>query len=147
MFSQEGKTIKKSLRGHCFGCRLCMCVCIYLIAHNHAIRPCYPSHSCQWYLIPKPLIGRDKGPTLSPHFLLKSRAPCAFYSLDFLDRHVMKTTSNPFLSTFVSPSAQVSSVFSHRVYNASGVSCAPSPPLRPPRSCPSPTVPGLWPSS
>ena len=29
----------------------CMYVCIYLIAHNHAIRPCHPSHSMPLALI------------------------------------------------------------------------------------------------
>ena len=33
---------------------------------------------------------------------------------------------------------------SNSVYNSSGVSCTCSPLLRPPQSCPSPPVPGLW---
>ena len=30
---------------------VCVCVCIYYIAHNHAIRPCHPSHSMPLALI------------------------------------------------------------------------------------------------
>ena len=30
---------------------VCVCVCIYQIAHNHAIRPCHPSHSMPLALI------------------------------------------------------------------------------------------------
>ena len=33
------------------GC-VCVCVCVYLLnAHNHAIRPCHPSHSMPLALI------------------------------------------------------------------------------------------------
>ena len=85
---------------------LCVCVCEFIgIAHNRAIRPCYPSHFMPLALTPpcvcvfiklrttapcgplslvitaqgghmilitKPLIGYDKGDTLSLEVLLKS---------------------------------------------------------------------------
>ena len=47
-----------------------VCMYIYSIAHNRAIRPCHPSHSMplalilprgdRWYLLRKPLIRRDR---------------------------------------------------------------------------------------
>ena len=132
------------------------------------IRLCHPSHYIplalvfrrgdQCYLLRKLLIRRDKGDTLflRVQFLRKPGVsfappllPCAspLASLLFSRYLGWQLLNQTFLDYVFSCFRPNLPRFPHRIYKSSGVSCASSPLLRPPRSCPSPPVPGLWPSA
>ena len=85
---------------------------------------------------------------LNPECLvLPSLLPCyslvyyiILYSLGYQGRQLLNQHFLVYVFSSFRPSL---SRFPHRVNNSFGISGAP-PLLRPPRSCPSPTVPGLW---
>ena len=132
--------------------------CIYLIAHNRAIRPCKiviicHSHwssqrgindSCYENLWSDAAKGTHPLSTLD--LLFQPWASCGSLSSFLLfSRSSMSTSTEPTLSCrHFFPSHPNLPRFPHHVYHSSGVTCATSPLLRLSRSCPLPPVPGLW---